>query len=236
MKKISQLVISISLVAATSLFAKNESNVLNELSNISFIKNGKFKLKELKDLGDVYAIKASHPRMPKLTLFVTKDRNTVILGNGFDKDGKIIEFPVDMSKYDGKESFTIGNGKIIYYVFTDPECPYCRKFENQLDKLSKDIQLKVFLFPLSFHKHSIAMSKYILSQKNNIEKAKAMKDIANNGTKWSKAKYTEKENKEFEKILAEHKQIGIDVGVRGTPAIFSSTGKSIPWPDLLKRK
>lgn len=224
------------LISAIGLSAsENKQTILEDLQKVSFIKNGKFQLKDLKDLGNVYAIKASHPRMPKLTLFITKDKKTVILGNGFDNNGKIIEFPTNMSVYKADKQYTIGNGKKEYYLFTDPECPYCRQFEKKMDKLKDDIKMHVFLFPLGFHKHSIEMSKYIMSQKNNSDKAKAMKSIANGGTEWEKAKYTKEENKKYEKMLDKYRKIGIEVGVRGTPAVFSATGKAIAWPNLLKK-
>jgi thiol:disulfide interchange protein DsbC len=184
----------------------------------------------------VYAIKASHPRMPKLTMFVTKDKKIVILGNGFDaNNGKIIEFPTDMSIYKADKLYTIGNGKKEYYLFTDPECPYCKKFEKQMDKLKDDIKIHVFLFPLDFHKNSISMSKYIISQKTSKDRMIAAKDIADNKTDYKNAKYTSKENEEMLKLIDRHKKIGIDVGVAGTPAVFSATGKTIAWPSLLKK-
>jgi thiol:disulfide interchange protein DsbC len=47
-----------------------------------------------------------------------------------------------------------GNGKRQLYLFEDPDCPYCKKFEEQLPKIN-DVTLHIFLFPLtSIHPHA----------------------------------------------------------------------------------
>jgi thiol:disulfide interchange protein DsbC len=49
---------------------------------------------------------------------------------------------------------TRGNGKRELYLFEDPDCPFCRKFEEQLPKVT-DITLHIFLYPLtSIHPHA----------------------------------------------------------------------------------
>ncbi|MGA2342688.1 MAG: DsbC family protein [Steroidobacteraceae bacterium] len=51
-----------------------------------------------------------------------------------------------------------GNGKRELYLFEDPDCPYCRKFEEQLPKIN-DVTLHVFLYPLtSIHPHALEHS------------------------------------------------------------------------------
>jgi thiol:disulfide interchange protein DsbC len=57
------------------------------------------------------------------------------------------------------------NGKLKLAIFTDPECPYCRKFENELAKL-KGVQVYSFLYPLSFHKHAKRWSTAIWCSKD----------------------------------------------------------------------
>ncbi|PXF55643.1 MAG: hypothetical protein C4B58_14780 [Deltaproteobacteria bacterium] len=50
--------------------------------------------------------------------------------------------------------FTIGSkGEIVYFV-TDPQCPYCKKAEEIVANMAEagELQLKILLFPLSFHK------------------------------------------------------------------------------------
>ncbi len=51
-------------------------------------------------------------------------------------------------------AFTMGDkGPVVYFV-TDPQCPYCKKAEAILEPLAQSgqIQVKVMLYPLKFHK------------------------------------------------------------------------------------
>ncbi len=61
----------------------------------------------------------------------------------------------DLSRVDPKElpiadAFDIvrGNGKRQVYIFSDPDCPYCRKLEQQIPSVS-DVTIHVFLYPLT---------------------------------------------------------------------------------------
>jgi thiol:disulfide interchange protein DsbC len=50
--------------------------------------------------------------------------------------------------------FVHGDGKRQLYLFEDPDCPYCKKFEEQLPKIN-DVTLHIFLFPLTtIHPHA----------------------------------------------------------------------------------
>jgi len=41
-----------------------------------------------------------------------------------------------------------GNGKREVYIFSDPDCPFCKKLEDQLPKVN-DVTIHVFLYPLT---------------------------------------------------------------------------------------
>ncbi|MEJ1960810.1 MAG: DsbC family protein [Gammaproteobacteria bacterium] len=43
-----------------------------------------------------------------------------------------------------------GTGARKFAIFTDPDCPYCRQFEEQLKSVT-DVTMYVFLFPLKIH-------------------------------------------------------------------------------------
>ncbi|WP_457748591.1 thioredoxin fold domain-containing protein [Sulfurimonas sp.] len=224
------------IVAATSLSKADKAQIMSKISHMKFIQNAALKLKKIKRIGDTYAIEASNPRAPKILLFVSKDLKVVTIGAGFTADGKKIDFPIDMSKAIGKELYTVGNGKKDYYVFTDPECPYCQQFERKLDKLDKNAKLHVYLFPLNFHKHARSMTKYIMSQKTNAAKAKAIEDIAKGDKSYAKAKYSDEENKKYEAMINDSIKLGNLMGVRGTPTVYDAKGQNVPWPNLVNRK
>lgn len=143
-----------------------------------------------------------------------------------------IKIPLDMSKLKGKEAFSYGSGKNEYYVFTDPECHYCKKFEKMWPSLSKDIKLNVYLYNLPFHKEANSMSNWILSAKNSKEKAQRLIDIANGSTKYKSAKYSADEIKKLNEILAKQKALGVAYGVKGTPTVLDSKGNSVVWTNL----
>ncbi len=60
----------------------------------------------------------------------------------------------DIRRLEELTAFTVGSkGEIVYFV-TDPQCPYCKKAERIVAQMAETekLQLKVLLFPLSFHK------------------------------------------------------------------------------------
>ena len=73
------------------------------------------------------------------------------------------------------DSFSVvhGTGKREIYVFEDPDCPYCRKLEEELPKVN-DLTIHVFLFPLtSLHPHAYEHALGIWCSK---DRAKAWAD------------------------------------------------------------
>ena len=63
---------------------------------------------------------------------------------------------VDVKQLPLADSFSVvrGNGKREIWVFEDPDCPFCRKLEEELPKVN-DLTVHVFLFPLtSLHPHA----------------------------------------------------------------------------------
>jgi thiol:disulfide interchange protein DsbC len=62
--------------------------------------------------------------------------------------------PEEMERMAGLRAFTIGQqGKVLFYV-TDPQCPYCKKGAETLEKMASagEIQVHFLLFPLDSHK------------------------------------------------------------------------------------
>jgi thiol:disulfide interchange protein DsbC len=59
-----------------------------------------------------------------------------------------------------------GNGKRELYLFEDPDCPYCKQFEEQLPDVP-DVTLHVFLYPLtSIHPHALVHARGIWCAKD----------------------------------------------------------------------
>lgn len=61
------------------------------------------------------------------------------------------------------------NAKKKIAVFTDPDCPYCRKLHDEMKKVAekrKDVAFYIVLFPLEFHKDADRKSRTLLCEKD----------------------------------------------------------------------
>ncbi len=56
---------------------------------------------------------------------------------------------IDFSKLPLDQAFVSGdpNGKLVLAIFTDPDCPFCRRLERELEKLH-GVKIYNFLYPL----------------------------------------------------------------------------------------
>src|ERR1700756_1720456 len=64
-----------------------------------------------------------------------------------ERQEKLLAIPFDQLPF--KDAFTIvrGNGKRKVAIFEDPNCPYCKPFERDLQKIG-DITVYLFLYPI----------------------------------------------------------------------------------------
>ena len=68
---------------------------------------------------------------------------------------------VPVSELDLKDAIKFGNGPDKIYVFSDPDCPYCRQLEREFDKL-QGVTVYIFPFPLvSLHPNAANISESI---------------------------------------------------------------------------
>ncbi len=105
------------------------------------------------------------------------------------------------------------HGKLKLAVFTDPECPYCRKFEHELANL-KGVKVYSFLFPLSFHKHAKGWSTAIWCSK---DRHKTMVDIMlNNADPKAGSCHTP---------IEDIAKLGKKLGITGTPTLIAGDGR-----------
>jgi thiol:disulfide interchange protein DsbC len=79
---------------------------------------------------------------------------------------------VDPAQIPVQHAFTIGNpkGTKKLYVFTDPDCPYCRTLHAELIKLEKlmpELAIHIMLFPLQqLHPQAYDKARVVLATKN----------------------------------------------------------------------
>lgn len=116
-----------------------------------------------------------------------------------------------------------GSGRRKIAVFSDPNCPYCKRFEKDLAKLG-DITIHIFLFPV-IRPESVTLTKAVWCSR---DRAKAwndlmLRDIAPTASPDCATP--------VEKILA----LGRELGANSTPTWFVETGErysgAIPLQD-----
>lgn len=127
---------------------------------------------------------------------------------------------VDTKTIPVENSVIIGNpkGAKKLYVFTDPDCPYCRKMHAELRKLEKiapDVAIHVMLYPLPMHPGAYDKARVVLETKSQDLLDKAF------------------DGKEVPKPTKEESKAAIDAnikfananGISGTPTMVMPDGK-----------
>lgn len=103
-----------------------------------------------------------------------------------------------------------GNGKRELAIFSDPNCPYCKKLEMELDKLN-DVTIYTFIYPLK--PQSIAVSKQIWCDANQ---AYAWKNLLE--------KNIQPKAKTCANPIERNLELGRKLGVTGTPTLIFANG------------
>jgi thiol:disulfide interchange protein DsbC len=227
MKKKILLVLVLALFAVPGvLFAKD---VLEEVKALPIVRNlfpPQVQVTEARDLGSLFELVAQEPGREKQIFYVTKDGEYLIAGNLINKDkvnltqersGEVNK--VDMSKIPLKDALQIkrGNGAKKLIMFTDVDCPFCRKAYDWL-KSQTNYTLYIFFYPLDIHPKSSGKTVQILCSKNQetaLENAQSDKEIDSQKCEAG------------EKMLARHKAVAGEVGVDGTPLFLTDSGKRI---------
>lgn len=112
-----------------------------------------------------------------------------------------------------------GKAKRVLYVFTDVDCGYCRKFHEEVPELNqRGVEVRYLAFPRGGTSSPVAgkLSSVWCAK----DRQRAMTD-AKRGTALAAATALCKNpvNKQYD--------LGTELGVRGTPAIFSEDGMQL---------
>jgi len=110
-----------------------------------------------------------------------------------------------------------GNGSRKLAVFSDPDCPYCRKAEAEFAKLD-DITIYNFAYPLPMHPDAGRKAKLVWCSK---DRAKAWQDLMLKGT-------LPNGKADCDNPIDENLALGAKLRIDGTPAIIFPNGKRIP--------
>lgn len=112
-----------------------------------------------------------------------------------------------------------GDGKRRLAVFSDPDCPFCRKLELELAKLN-NVTIYTFPFPIpGLHPDAARKSKLVWCAK---DRAKAWDDLM------LRNKLPENGKTDCANPIDANMALGRKLGIDGTPAMIFSNGKRIP--------
>ena len=104
-----------------------------------------------------------------------------------------------------------GNGKRQLAVFSDPNCPYCKQLEAELNKLN-DVTIYTFIYAIKAQ--SIAPSKQVFCE---ADPALAWKNLIAKGTQPTL-------KKSCANPIERNIELGRSLGLQGTPVVIFSNG------------
>jgi thiol:disulfide interchange protein DsbC len=143
---------------------------------------------------------------------------------------------IDVAQLALKDAIKFGNGARRLYVFSDPDCPYCRMLEDSLVKLT-DVTIYVFPFPLAqLHPNAPGVSEAIWCQ---ADRAQAWRDYQNIAHQvpanalvpaWRDylRKHGQPEQPTCPNPIARNLAFGEKWNIAGTPALVFEDGTVVP--------
>lgn len=231
MKKLNIAIFYATLFLYTTLVADNTALKMI-IEKVPMIKNINAHVTQVEVHKGLYQFKAEvrGPRPGRLEGFITKDFKNIVMGKGYDaQTGQQLSIPfnIDIKALKNVAAYKMGNGKDEYFLFTDPECPYCQTLEHKLTSIKDNVTLYVILYPLSFHKNAKNMCRYILNQKDDEARAQAMKEVANHSTNYANVKYSTMEFNILNDKIQKSLNVADKIGINATPMILNAQGLQV---------
>jgi len=160
--------------------------------------------------------------------YATSDGKYLILGNVIDiqtrrnltaaRNAKLSEVNWSTLPLDKALKEVKGNGSRKVAIFSDADCPYCRKLEPELEKLT-NVTIYTFLYPIEgLHPDAVPTSKRIWCESDRL---KAWKAYMLRG-EMPKAKG------DCPNPVDETIELGSKLRVSGTPTIIFENGQRVP--------
>ena len=161
-------------------------------------------------------------------VYTDENGQYMLVGNMLDIDNKVSlteKRMNELSKIDFSQlpldkaiKVTRGDGKRVLAVFSDPDCPYCKRMEGELAKL-ENVTIYTFLMPIpSLHPDAQKKAVQIWCQPKPAE-------AWNN---WMRKGKMPPAVKECTNPIADIMELGNKLGIDGTPTLAFPNGKTIP--------
>lgn len=160
--------------------------------------------------------------------YVTSDGKYLFLGNVIElqskrnltaaRNAKLMEVKWDTLPLANAIKEVKGNGSRKLAIFSDADCPYCRKLEPELEKLT-NVTIYTFLYPIEgLHPNAVPTSKKIWCEKDRL---KAWKAYMLKGEEPKSAG-------DCANPVDENVALGAKLRVSGTPTMVLENGTRIP--------
>lgn len=161
-------------------------------------------------------------------IYATADGKYLFIGNVVDtatkrnltaaRMAKLQEVKWDSLPFSQAIKIVKGDGSRKLAVFSDPDCPYCRRFETELTKVD-NVTIYTFLTPVqSLHPGAVNVAKQIWCEKDRIN---AWHDYMLKGEK-PKASAT------CDNPVDENVALSNRLRVSGTPTLIFENGQRMP--------
>lgn len=134
-----------------------------------------------------------------------------------EKMDKLSEVKFDSLPLDQAIRIVRGDGSRKMAVFSDPDCPYCKKLEHELGKLD-NVSIHVFAYPLPMHADAARKSRLVWCSE---DRAKAWLDLMLQGK-------VPTGKDDCANPIEANLELGRKLNVQGTPAIILTNGKRLP--------
>ena len=110
-----------------------------------------------------------------------------------------------------------GKGERVLAVFSDPDCPYCKRLEAELDKLD-NVTLYIFPYPLEgLHPEAVDKAVAVWCAP---DRASAWADLMKTGKVPAK--------RDCENPIQRNIQLAQRLGINGTPTMVFADGRMLP--------
>jgi len=174
-----------------------------------------------------------------ITAYLDKKTSELYIGSAYDEEGNAITFPKDAKAIQEGVAFSYGKGSKEIYIVTDPECPYCTRFEKAVHGKLSEYTVHVIFFPLSFHKKAPAMVDWIMQGKDDVVKKERFEQIMLKGStayssliKDTKKPYVYTEA--VKPVMKKMQAAVLELNVRGTPAVYDKKFNPVSQDILFK--
>lgn len=127
-----------------------------------------------------------------------------------------------------------GKGDVVFYVFSDPECPYCHMLQSEVINKLDNSTVYTFLYPLPMHKNAYSDSVKLLCNKNSSKVFESWMTISPQKQEIMHDKYfaNMQECKEGKDKVDSLLKLGQALNIMSTPTIINIQGKKIGMKEL----